>query len=76
MAKAANELAVSNPVVSRSINELEHVLGVRLLDRHPHGVQLTDYGRAMLRRAHAAFEELRQGVKDIEFIADPTPPLR
>jgi DNA-binding transcriptional LysR family regulator len=72
MAKAANELAVSHPVVSRSISELEHTLGVRLLDRNPHGVELTEFGRAMLSRSHAAFDELRQGVKDIEFLADPT----
>src|SRR5437763_1236701 len=42
MAKAASELAVSHPVVSRSIRELEQTLGVRLLDRNPHGVELTD----------------------------------
>ena len=72
MAKAASELAVSHPVVSRSISELEHTLGVRLLDRNPHGVELTEFGRAMLSRSHAAFDELRQGVKDIEFLADPT----
>jgi DNA-binding transcriptional LysR family regulator len=72
MAKAANELAVSHPVVSRSISDLEHTLGVRLLERNPHGVELTEFGRAMLSRSHAAFDELRQGVKDIEFLADPT----
>src|SRR5436189_3101144 len=72
MAKAANELAVSHPVVSRSISDLEHTLGVRLLDRNPHGVELTEYGRALLNRSHAAFDELRQGVKDIEFLSDPT----
>src|SRR5262252_3399335 len=72
MAKAANELAVSHPVISRSISELEHTLGVRLLERNPHGVELTEFGRAMLSRSHAAFDELRQGVKDIEFLADPT----
>src|ERR1700755_3092712 len=55
MAKAANELAVSNPVVSRAISDLEHVLGVRLLDRGPHGVELTEYGLALLNRSHAAF---------------------
>jgi DNA-binding transcriptional LysR family regulator len=71
MVKAASELAVSHPVVSRSIAELEHTLGVRLLKRNPHGVELTAYGRAMLNRSHAAFDELRQGVKDIEFLADP-----
>ena len=58
MAKAAKELAVSHPVVSRSIGVLEHTLGVRLLERNPHGVELTEYGRAMLNRSHAAFDEL------------------
>jgi DNA-binding transcriptional LysR family regulator len=72
MAKAANQLAVSHPVVSRSISDLEHALGVRLLERNTRGVELTAYGRAMLNRSHAAFDELRQGVKDIEFLSDPT----
>ncbi len=72
MAKAASALAVSHPVVSRSISDLEHTLGVRLLERNPRGVELTEYGRAMLHRSHAAFDELRQGVKDIEFLSDPT----
>jgi DNA-binding transcriptional LysR family regulator len=72
MAKAASELAVSHPVVSRSISELEHALGVRLLERNPHGIELTEYGRAVLSRSRAAFDELRQSVKDIEFLADHT----
>jgi len=72
MTKAASQLAVSHPVVSRSISDLEHALGVRLLERTRHGVELTNYGRAMLSRSNAAFDELRQGVKDIEFLADPT----
>jgi DNA-binding transcriptional LysR family regulator len=72
MAKAASELAVSHPVVSRSISELERTLGVRLLERNPRGVELTESGRAILNRSHAAFDELRQGVKDLEFLADPT----
>jgi DNA-binding transcriptional LysR family regulator len=72
MAKAAKELAVSHPVVSRSISELEQTLGVRLLERNAHGVELTVFGRAMLSRSHAVFDELRQGVKDLEFLADPT----
>ena len=71
MAKAATELAVSHPAVSRSISELEHTLGVRLLERNPHGISLTEFGRVALTRSHAAFDELRQAVKDIEFLADP-----
>jgi DNA-binding transcriptional LysR family regulator len=72
MAKAASQLAVSHPVVSRAISQLEHTLGVRLLERTPRGVSLTAYGRAMLNRSRAAFDELRNGVKDIESLADPT----
>jgi molybdate transport repressor ModE-like protein len=72
MAKAASELAMSHPVVSRSISQLEHTLGVRLLERNPHGSELTEYGRALLNRSNAAFDELRQGVRDIEFLTDPT----
>jgi hypothetical protein len=56
----ASQLAVSHPVVSRSISELEHALGVRLLEGNPRGVELTQFGRAILNRSHAAFDELRQ----------------
>ena len=72
MAKAASALNVSHPVVSRSVSDLERHLGVRLLDRNPRGVELTPYGRAMIDRSHAVFDELRQSVRDIESLADPT----
>jgi DNA-binding transcriptional LysR family regulator len=71
MTKAAGELAISVPVVSKAIAELEHTIGVPLLDRSPQGVEPTAYGRALLRRGLAAFDELRQGVRDIEFLTDP-----
>ena len=72
MAKAAGHLGISQPAVSEVIAGLEHTLGVPLLERSPKGVQMTLYGRALHTRAHAAFDELRQGVRDIEFLADPT----
>jgi DNA-binding transcriptional LysR family regulator len=72
MAKAAEHLAISRPVVSRTIAGLEHTLGVRLLDRTPRGVEPTMYGRALLKRSLAVFDELRQSVKDIEHLADPS----
>jgi DNA-binding transcriptional LysR family regulator len=59
-------------VISKVISDLEHVLGVRVLDRDRHGAEPTIYGRALLNRGLAAFDELRQGVKDIEFLLDPT----
>jgi DNA-binding transcriptional LysR family regulator len=72
MSKAAKHLGTAQPALSRSIAELEHALGVRLLDRSPRGVEPTAYGRALIKRGVAVFDELRQGVKDIEFLADPT----
>jgi DNA-binding transcriptional LysR family regulator len=71
MAKAATELGVSQSAVSGVIAELEHIVGVRLLDRSPRGVEVTTYGRALLTRSQAAFDELKQGIRDIEFLANP-----
>jgi DNA-binding transcriptional LysR family regulator len=71
MAKAGAKLGVSTPSISEVIAVLEHALGVRLLDRSSKGVVATPYGEALLVRGRAAFDELRQGIKDIEFIADP-----
>src|ERR1700682_1109955 len=68
MAKAAAQLGVSQPAVSEVIADLEHALGVRLLDRTTHGAEPTEFGRALLKRSIAAFDELRQGIKDIEFL--------
>jgi DNA-binding transcriptional LysR family regulator len=72
MAKAALRLGVSQPAVSKVIADLEHALSVRLLDRGPQGVEPTVFGHALLKRGMAAFDELRQGIRDIEFLADPT----
>lgn len=47
-------------------------MGVRLLDRSPQGIEATPYGRALLKRSIAVFDELKQSVRDIEFLADPT----
>jgi DNA-binding transcriptional LysR family regulator len=58
--------------VSEIIADLENALGVRLLDRHPHGIEPTKYGDALIRRSTAVFDELQQSVRDIEFLADPT----
>jgi len=71
MGKAAAELAVSQPVVSKAIADLEHALKVRLLDRSPQGVDLTLYGEAVLKSGVIVFDELRKGVERLEFLSDP-----
>jgi DNA-binding transcriptional LysR family regulator len=72
MGKAAERLATSQPAVSRAISDLEHSLGVRLLDRGLRGIVPTPYGRALVKRSATVFDELRLSVKDLEFLADPT----
>ena len=72
MAKAAERLSISKPVISKAIADLEHILGVRVLERDRHGAEPTAYGAALLKRGVTVFDELREGVKDIEFLADPT----
>src|SRR5436309_8586270 len=72
MNKAAERLATSQPAISRAISDLEHALGVRLLERNPGGILPTQYGEAIIRRGLAVFDELRQGIKDVEFLSDPT----
>src|SRR5262245_61805410 len=72
MAKAAKQLAISQPAISRAIADMEHTLGVQLLDRSPQGIEPTRYGQALLKRGTAIFDELKQSIADIEFLADPT----
>src|SRR5260370_27178415 len=72
MGKAAQIFNTTQPNISRSIGELEHALGVRLLDRHRQGTEPTEYGRALLDCGVAVFDDLRQGMRNIAFLADPT----
>jgi DNA-binding transcriptional LysR family regulator len=72
MAKAAAELAVSQPAVSKAIADMEHTLGLRLLDRSRNGIEPTAYGRALVKRGLTIFDELKQGVEELEFLADPS----
>src|SRR5262245_47225324 len=72
MRKAAGHLHMSQPAISKAIADLERTLGVTLLDRGPHGVEPTAYGRALLDCGMAVFDDLRQGIRNIEFLADPT----
>ena len=71
MAKAAKELAISQPAVSRAIADMEDTLGVPLFDRTSRGIEPTQYGHALLKRGVAVFDELKQGVRDIAYLSNP-----
>lgn len=59
--------------MSKAIADLEHALNLRLLDRGPHGVELTLYGREVLKCGVAVFDELRKGVAALEFLTRAGP---
>ena len=52
MGKAAKTLGITQPSVSKAISDIEHTIGVRLLDRFADGAVLTDYGRALVIARH------------------------
>jgi DNA-binding transcriptional LysR family regulator len=71
MRKAAAILHTTQSAVSGSIADLEQTIGAKLLDRSAQGIEPTRYGHALLKRGAAAFDELKQGVREIEFLSNP-----
>ena len=72
MSKAAALLNTTQPAISRSIAELERIVGARLLDRTRRGVEPTEHGRILLDGGAAVFDDLRQTMKNIKSLDDPT----
>ncbi|MDZ5457587.1 LysR family transcriptional regulator [Azohydromonas lata] len=54
--RAAQRLNMTQPPLSRQVQQLEHALGVRLLERGPHAVRLTPAGQAFLGEAQRVLE--------------------
>jgi DNA-binding transcriptional LysR family regulator len=72
MVKAAKTVGTSQPAISKAVADMERALGVSLLDRSPQGVEPTLYGRALVKCGIAVFNELKNGINEIGFLADPT----
>lgn len=62
---AARHLGLAQPVITRSIQELEHELGVALFERHAKGVMLTEKGAMFVRRVEAIQAELQRAQDEI-----------
>ncbi len=65
LVKAADQLSVSQPAVTKSLNELETILGVKLFDRGRKGVELTTFGKAYIEYAAAAIASVSAGSNHI-----------
>ena len=66
---AAKRLNLTQSAVSRNLTALERSFGVQLLVRSAHGVEPTEYGRAVLRRARVVDSELRKMHEEIRALA-------
>ena len=64
--RAAEVLSVTQPAVSKTLKELELILGVTLLDRSRRGGFLLPAGEMFLRHAETSLSALRQGVEELE----------
>ncbi len=70
--RAAAELRVAQPSLSRQIRQLERQLGVRLLDRTPQGSRLTEAGEVFLPRAKALLRSAAQAAASARAAAQPS----
>ena len=74
---AGKRLHIAQSALSRRVARLEHVLGVSLLKRHGRGVYLTEQGSALMGRAEALMQEIKQIERDVLVLAEePTGPVR
>ncbi len=64
--KAAGALGVTQPALSRSLRELEEIIGAPLFDRHPRGVRPTAQGVLVIRLARRVLAELRWAEEELE----------
>ncbi|MCY1389537.1 pca operon transcription factor PcaQ [compost metagenome] len=65
LARAADQLAVSQPAISKTLKELEEVLDATLFDRGKSGASLTEAGLAFMRYAGPCVQALRDGVNSL-----------
>ena len=61
ISKAAKELYISQPAISKSIQKLEESVGCKLFSRSSRGVVLTEEGKLLYEHVSSAFETLNLG---------------
>src|SRR4029077_11773899 len=68
----ARDRSLAQPALWKAISDMEHMFGLRLLDRRRSGIEPTAYGRALVMRGQAIFDELKHGVEELAFLSDPS----
>ncbi|HVR49083.1 MAG TPA: pca operon transcription factor PcaQ [Pseudorhodoferax sp.] len=66
LVRAADLLSITQPAVSKTLAELEDIVGRQLFERTPKGVRLTGAGRVLLRHAGAGLRNIREGLDSLQ----------
>lgn len=69
MTKAAQELHIAQPALSKTISRLEADVGVPLFDRHGGRIRLNTFGKLYLDKVERALRLLEEGQKEINELA-------
>ncbi len=70
ISRAAKELYISQPAISKSISKLEDSLNTVLFTRNSRGVQLTEEGQVLFEHTRGAFAELLKGEQELKRIRE------
>lgn len=70
ISKAAKELYISQPAISKAISKLEDSLNVILFTRSSRGVHMTPEGELLFQHAQAAFQALEMGEQELKRIRE------
>ena len=69
--KASAGLGVSQPALTKSLQELEETLQLRLFERHSRGVTTTEAGTVVVASARRILAELRRLDEELDLLAQP-----
>lgn len=70
ISRAAKELYISQPAISKAISKLEESLNTKLFNRNSRGVQLTKEGAVLYQHISSAFESISRGERELKRIHD------
>lgn len=70
ISRAAKELFISQPAISKAIGKLEESLGTPLFTRNSRGVSLTAEGQVLFSHVTSAFDMLNRGENELKRIKD------
>ncbi len=74
--RAAEQLHLTQPAISRTLKELEEIVGTKLMDRSRSGVQLTPEGEVFLQFAEQSTAALRHGLRSVQGAGDASGHLK